>query len=1639
MGGDERQSEDADDNVPIASLQRRTTNAQTSAGSQLAAVATAVAAPKSAPKSAQTSAGSQLAAVATAVAAPKFAFAMPVASFSFARGSSMNLNDLATGNCPTGGPNQGAGVDDAISLAAVEAGFDTQRGLMPRLMVTLTVCRAIWRTGLIGTESALYCGNLESTNPETSSKLDTLIVAAVFPPSVLQLLAVADDGASGIAVPGEMQYLENVLADSTTSEHKLIELHIFREKALAFLARVAVAAGRDSDPGLSLYQAKANIMHTRIEEEFARRTPSHCAGCWKAGPVFVCGCGEGYCHACGTCNGSGAVQPGSEFFCIVCHVCRLEADIRSADLQAECPDVISTQAAMVRAVPGPSSRCLSCGRVVATRRCSSCSTSFCAQCAVNWPPGQESNLWCRSCMGEEKFLKQCTGREASLARLAIPNQAVSRPKGAAQFPKCSSAVVCDSRPYAVELAELCMDIRACGLHVEADRMLPKIFNATHVQLAAGAASPFAPQQIIRSLGRHSSVNVTLLRAVLAARDVQTKAEASNSDTTWDRVSESVEGKIRLGYWITAAAWSPPMFEGLVPWLKQMDSKHFLVTLIFLGGEEIRLQALEAMLQFGDALTVSGGSHPVAAASPRVLRISDKLSDQQAYRMVRPHNLDISVDLDCGGGARPALIRMKGLASTIVNAVGMPCPQPKKKNGDREFLLSDDRALPQEMKRAWQCGVEPVLKVGVSRPFAISRALTAMQNNRSTRANFQLPPDGFIFVHIEEVSPASPNEMQLMLNIVHGTPGSCLVMMGQTTWTKASLRGEARSFASNLAPTAQARFDPEKRVLFRPWPQGTDDRIKLMSHGDLLLVGHEGGSVTGAGLLALAAGLPALVCVSDSGAGSGSGKCGGFAVLRDISSALWYMGLGEELVVKCEITFVEKAQELGNHQAKILYMKAHLRAHIADKTALFSERRQVLEWENGLKKLHQIASGDSISDSIKDDDIDASLEDFGPCVPLQFPWQNPETGQLQKQKACSEPEDRALKAAMQRESMVRKMAEAFTEFRSAESKAQLDSLFEDAQANGVELRKLTRGGGYSSVVLGDVMDPSILSTGVTGVALIIERRKAPAARLFNRSLCRYYLTITSNRTRQPHDEFVVRPVRLFEKGTSCLSISFPDAQGECIVCLVVEELAQGYQEGLQSDLDNWTRDLRLTEGLRCDFQELLHALSMIHRASIVHGDVKPANIMRNRNNGLVFVDCGSSWRFKCNGRANKLPLLQRRATSMAVSIDLKTPGKQKRSVGRQAPNSRPVKKGKAADSAKEQAVRAGLPKQRNRTGCSTALPARKGGNCSATSSSLSNGRQPMHLTDHAMTGIMERMATAGLGLATVGPATALFRRRAQPQHGNALIKEEGEKDDIFAVFRSFMILLRPIGDGESPSQWDGKAQKAAESKQEMQRFLQSDRQCDSGRVAARMADFIWKGITEMNLNNSQTHEFVTLPIYPEEIERSIFQGNGFLVKGGSMSTVPGCPLPFQNAMLKDVLVITEPGINGAGLKSLSSYKLKDIVCYYLGISKNDYEITNGPPGRYIVAVTPKGDHANGEFTKERTLEWYAQRKAVGVCINAPQRGYKRNCLLLRGKAVRDAEGNTWIPVSAARDIVEGEFFCFKYNHEEGANGYNFREK
>ena len=70
-----------------------------------------------------------------------------------------------------------------------------------------------------------------------------------------------------------------------------------------------------------------------------------------------------------------------------------------------------------------------------------------------------------------------------------------------------------------------------------------------------------------------------------------------------------------------------------------------------------------------------------------------------------------------------------------------------------------------------------------------------------------------------------------------------------------------------------------------------------------------------------------------------------------------------------------------------------------------------------------------------------------------------------------------------------------------------------------------------------------------------------------------------------------------------------------------------------------------------------------------------------------------------------------------------------------------------------------------------------------------------------------------------------------------------------------------------------------------------------RVLARLADFHFRGIADLNPKETQTYESVTLLIYRETIEQSVFQGYGHLVKGGEMRTVPGCSFLRSNLRMR----------------------------------------------------------------------------------------------------------------------------------------------
>ena len=292
-----------------------------------------------------------------------------------------------------------------------------------------------------------------------------------------------------------------------------------------------------------------------------------------------------------------------------------------------------------------------------------------------------------------------------------------------------------------------------------------------------------------------------------------------------------------------------MLESIVPWLTRFDRSLFELSVVCLcsSDDPCNLQGLENILK--------------GISDVGWLIIGKELLDEDAYQMVCSAGFDIAVDLDCGCGERKTLKTMRGIAGKLVYAVGLPCPQPKLNETNKicDFVLGDDRALPAELRTAWE-GLTPVLKVSMARPFWVSKAKAARRTNTTTREDFQLPHVGFIFMHVDEVSPANPEAIRLLLNIVHGTPGSCLVMCGQTQLARAYLRRETLEFTRD-----HSNFDPQLRVLYRHWPESTEGRVQLLSQGDLLLATCEGGSITAAGLLALAACLPVLVRVpvSDS--------------------------------------------------------------------------------------------------------------------------------------------------------------------------------------------------------------------------------------------------------------------------------------------------------------------------------------------------------------------------------------------------------------------------------------------------------------------------------------------------------------------------------------------------------------------------------------------------------------------------------------------------------------------------------------------------------------------------------------------------------------------------------------------------------
>ena len=419
-----------------------------------------------------------------------------------------------------------------------------------------------------------------------------------------------------------------------------------------------------------------------------------------------------------------------------------------------------------------------------------------------------------------------------------------------------------------------------------------------------------------------------------------------------------------------------------------------------------------------------------------------------------------------------------------------------------------------------------------------------------------------------------------------------------------------------------------------------------------------------------------------------------------------------------------------------------------------------------------------------------------------------------------------------------------------------------------------------------------------------------------------------------------------------------------------------------------------------------------------GNVKGSTIGVNHDGTVVFQGSGNSLRYN---EGEICQLLQRRTTSFIVA----NPGATHKVIKRLLCGRR----------AKASAVRKKLPRTR---GALKGLPTRK---CSKTTrkidqqSTLPLERQPTFLSPTKIAELMQGVVAKSEGLASLGDGSA--QKQSSPGSSEPLPFLEASRRDLYGLLRSGLMVFHPV-DKANPCDWDKEASAATASLRNMKLFLTKRifSELLQPLVLERAAQFFYKGFKSLNPCNLQDHPFLTLPIHPPRTYHEIFHGGGFRVNGGDVDGKAGAPPKFSGLVLQDV-VVTKQGDMGAGLQSTAAYKSGDLITFYYGKARRGTEILDDPPGRYVLAILAKYLYANGEFSETTTLAMFAERKAMGMCINAANAPKDKNCTIVRRDAKFDSEGNIWAPIVASRSIQPGEYFGLDYG-PEAAYGRSFNQ-
>ncbi|HYD79468.1 MAG TPA: class I SAM-dependent methyltransferase [Paucimonas sp.] len=237
-----------------------------------------------------------------------------------------------------------------------------------------------------------------------------------------------------------------------------------------------------------------------------------------------------------------------------------------------------------------------------------------------------------------------------------------------------------------------------------------------------------------------------------------------------------------------------------------------------------------------------------------------MSDEEAARCIRAHEIDILVDLHgLTSGVRPDILARRP-APVQVTYLGFPGTTAMPAI---DYVVADEFVLPPELRPHF--AEQPLLLPHCFQPSDRRREIAPAP----TRAECGLPDGAFVFCSFNNNYKFTPEVFACWMRILHAVPDSVLWLLADNEWAQRNLCAEAERqgidrarlvFASRVAPAAYlARYRVADLFLDTvPFNAGTTANDALWAGLPLLTCAGRTFASRMAGSLLTAIGLPELI-------------------------------------------------------------------------------------------------------------------------------------------------------------------------------------------------------------------------------------------------------------------------------------------------------------------------------------------------------------------------------------------------------------------------------------------------------------------------------------------------------------------------------------------------------------------------------------------------------------------------------------------------------------------------------------------------------------------------------------------------------------------------------------------------------------